>query len=437
MDSAKHNWKPWAGLDVAARLGILETALELLENRASEVQLSITLENGKTLAESAMEVDSSLKDARHQLRAVRNQQRRQAIDIPDPEVAAYVHHESLGVFLLITPWNFPLATILRKLVPALAYGNTVVCKPSERTPFTPAFLFELLEESGLPSGVANLILGKSSVVGNALIRHPDLAGLSFTGSTQVGLSICDQLATRPVRLQMEMGGKNAAVVLEDADLTVAAESVVLAAFSCAGQWCTSTSRVIVERSVTREFVEILKDRVSRIHIGDGRDPGTSMGPVFSEGQRNEVLSGIQTAVEEGAQVLHGGSSHDEIDGKRGWFVEPTILVSVAPEMTIAHEEVFGPVLAVIEASDPESALAIANGTEYGLSFSVFTKSEKWAERFVNEVESGVCHVNLHTAYRKAEIPIGGWRQSGRGVPECGDVQKEFFTRLKSVYRRKG
>jgi aldehyde dehydrogenase (NAD+) len=435
MDEAAKAWKSWANTDVGERLKFLEQVLERLERNSERIVRTITLENGKTLRESEMEVASALRDAHYQLEAVSELEWKVPVWTPDDEVESYVRHESLGVFLLVTPWNFPLATILRKLIPALGFGNTVVCKPPERTPLTPTLLFEILDECGIPAGVANLVLGKSSVVGKPLIEHPSLAGISFTGSTEVGLEICKKVADCPVRLQMEMGGKNAAVVLEDTDLDAAVDAVVQAAFSCAGQWCTSTSRAIVQKSVYLEFTQALKERVSAIRVGDGTDPNTTMGPVFSLGQRDRVLSAVETALGEGATLLIGGSSIEEVDGKRGWYLEPIVLIDVKPEMTVAREEVFGPLLAVIEAETAEEALAIANGTEYGLSFSVFTRSDEWAERFVNEIEAGVCHVNLPTAYRSAELPVGGWRQSGRGVPECGDVQKDFYTRLKTVYRK--
>lgn len=437
LDAAAKAWKSWANTDVGDRLKFLEQVLERLERNSQRFAVTITQENGKTLRESEMEVASTLRDAHYQLEAVSELEWRIPVWTPDDEVESYVRHESLGVFLLITPWNFPLATILRKLIPALGFGNTVVCKPPERTPLTPTLLFEILDECGIPAGVANLVLGKSSVVGSPLIEHPSLAGISFTGSTEVGLEICKKVADRPVRLQMEMGGKNAVVVLEDADLDAAVDAVALAAFSCAGQWCTSTSRAIVLKSVYRKFTEALKKRVTAIRVGDGADPNTTMGPVFSETQRDWVLSAIESALGEGATLLIGGSRMDGVEGKRGWYLEPTVLIDVKPEMAVAREEVFGPLLAVIEAETEEEALAIANGTEYGLSFSVFTRSEKWAKRFVNEIEAGVCHVNLPTAYRSAELPVGGWRQSGRGVPECGDVQKDFYTRLKTVYRKLG
>ncbi len=434
VNAAETSFEKWSRQPVKHSISILRKAVDILEENAELVSRTITLENGKTLRESQAEVDATIRDARYQLKAVAETDWRIPANIHDSDSAHYVQRESMGVFLLITPWNFPLATIVRKLVPALGFGNTVVVKPAQLTPGAAGHWFEFLHQAGLPGGVANLVLGRGSIVGNTLINQPKLSGISFTGSTEIGLDICRKVSARSVRLQMEMGGKNAIVVLADADLDKAVEATVLAAFSCAGQWCTSTSRAIVEEAVYESFLNRLKSRVESLKIGDGMNENTNMGPVISNGQRNICCEAINKARQEGALLLTGGKAIRAIDGKTGFFLEPTILRDVLPNMSLANEEVFGPVLAVISVKNPEEALELANATVYGLTFSVYTRSAEWADRFINEIQAGVCHVNLPTAYREAAFPIGGWKESGRGVPECGDEQKHFHTRLKTVYR---
>ncbi len=434
MNAAVGSFEKWSRQSVKHRCSILRRAIDLLEANTDLVSRTITLENGKTLKESRSEVEATLKDARYQLQAVAETDWRIPGNGNTSGSDHYVQREPVGTFLLITPWNFPLATIVRKLVPALCFGNTVVVKPAQLTPGAACHWFEFLVQAGLPEGVADLALGRGSAIGEALIGHSALAGISFTGSTEVGLGICRQAAERSVRLQMEMGGKNAIVVLADADLDRAVEATALAAFSCAGQWCTSTSRAIVEAPVYESFLQKLKSRIDKIQIGDGWKETTTMGPVISEDQRSICLGAIEKAQSEGAVLLTGGRAVNVIDGKTGYYLEPTVFRDVQPEYSLAREEVFGPVLAVMPVENAEKALELANATDYGLTFSIYTRSPEWADRFLNEIKAGVCHVNLPTAYRDAAYPIGGWKESGRGILECGDEQKHLYTRLKTVYR---
>ena len=434
MESAAEAWLAWRRRRHEERLAPLVTALDFLDARRDAVARTITRENGKTLRESHAEIDAAIRDGRYQLRLTHELPARVQAERFNAEVHSELWHEPIGVFLLITPWNFPLATIVRKLIPAIAWGNTVVVKPAGITPLTAAAWFETLDEAGLPTGVANLVLGKSSVVASTLIDHPALRGVSFTGSTAVGLEICQRVAARDVRLQMELGGKNALVVMADADLEAAVEAATFAAFSCAGQWCVSTSRVIVEQPAYRRFTDALCERVARIRVGNGLSDTTDMGPVISADQLAEVEQAIQTANTEGAQLVCGGHTMPTLDGVRGYYVQPTIFADVTERMQLATEEVFGPVLAVMQARDCDEAVRLVNATEYGLSFSVYTKDDQVAERFMREIEAGMCHVNLPTPYREPDLPLSGWRQSGRGVPECGRYAREFYTRSKVVYR---
>jgi alpha-ketoglutaric semialdehyde dehydrogenase len=426
MQAAYYAWPAWKAQPLPARLALLRAALDALNTNIQAMARLITLENGKTLAESQSEVNATLRDGYAQLDLLLNTPLQDTVTPSQ----TFIRREPLGVVLLITPWNFPLATIGRKLIPALALGNTLVLKPSELTPLTATTFFEFLIQSGLPHGAANLLIGDGPSLGPTLTRHPALRGLSFTGSTRVGKWLCEQVAARDVKVQMEMGGKNALVVLADANLEAAVEAAAVGAFSCAGQWCTGTSRVVVQESVYIPFIDRLRQRVADLRVGDGFEAGVQMGPVISQAQHTRINAAIENGLASGAQRLTGGGS---IEG--GYFIEPTIFINVTPEMALAQEEIFGPVLSVLKAKDEEDALQIANSTPYGLSFSVYTRSPIWAERFMNDAQAGLCHVNLPTHYREANMPILGWRDSGRGAPECGLSAVEAFTRSKAIYQR--
>ena len=434
MQAAVDAWPAWRRRPLDERLALLAHALDHLDACRNAVARTITRESGKTLRESHAEIDAAIRDGRHQLRLAHELPTRVQAERFNAEVHAEIRHESIGVFVLITPWNFPLATIVRKLIPAIAWGNTVVVKPAGITPLTAAAWFKTLEEAGLPAGVANLVTGKSSVVGSALTNHPALRGISFTGSTEVGLGLCRQVAERDVRLQMELGGKNALVVMADAELDDAAEAAAFAAFSCAGQWCVSTSRVIVEQPVYERFIAALHARAARIRVGNGLSDTTDMGPVISADQFAQVQQAIHVARTEGARLRCGGDVLPTVAGARGYYLKPTVFTEVTEKMQLAREEVFGPVLAVMRACDYDDAARLANSTAYGLSFSVYTKNAQIAQRFMQDIEAGMCHVNLPTPYREPGLPLSGWRESGRGIPECGQYARDFFTRPKAVYR---
>ncbi|MHC5109438.1 MAG: aldehyde dehydrogenase family protein [Planctomycetota bacterium] len=432
MNVASAAQRAWKRRGTTERIAFLHKFVATMESNKDELARLVTLENGKTLGEARLEIDATIRDARFDLDLVENQQ-------PDPtdvSDGARVRREPLGVVLLVTPWNFPVATIGRKLVPALALGNSAVVKASSLTPLTASAVFNMLQETSIPDGVANLVIGRSGDVSEPLLSHEALRGISFTGSTEVGLDICEAVARRDVRLQMEMGGSNAMVVLPDADLDMAVDAAITAGFTCAGQWCTSTSRIIVEEAVYDSFVSRLAARAGEIRVGDGLDDKTDMGPLISHAQRDTVLRQVQLAQGEGAIIAYGGNPLDQIGGRRGSYMEPTVLVNVCPETSFTRKEVFGPVVGVMWAKDPAHALLLSNASPFGLSFSVFTHDEELAKMFMAEAEAGICHVNLHTAYREAGFPISGWKQSGRGLPECGQSTIDFYTRVKAVYHSK-
>jgi aldehyde dehydrogenase (NAD+) len=432
LQSAQAAFPGWARTPMPRRATVLQDFLRHFGTREEEFARAITLENGKTLRESRTEFLAALKEAEFQV----GQGRRFAgvwrpSEVPD--VTCSLCREPLGVATLITPWNFPLNVACRKLVPALIAGNTCVLKPADLTPMPAALLFESLHAAGLPAGVANLVFGRGSVIGDMLVTHPAVKALSFTGSAEVGLGVARKLAGRETRIQLELGGKNPMVVLADADLPKAVEAAITGGFTCSGQWCTSTSRVIVEAGIYDAFLTGLVERVKTIQVGDGMDESVQMGPVCGEQQYETILNYLETGKREGARLCVGGAALTEGRFARGWFIEPTVFADVTPEMIIAREEIFGPVLVVMKARDFEAALRLANDTRYGLSSSIYTSSLAKAQRFIAESEVGLCHVNMVTAYKEPQLEFGGVKESGRGIPEAGDSGIEFFTRHKAVY----
>ena len=434
MTLAKEAFAGWASIPMEKRVKILHLALDHLESNKDKFAQSITLENGKPLAEAYSEVESALGDGRFQLnQASKLPVHDQNIQI-NKTISGEVWHVPMGVFLLITPWNFPLATILRKLIPAVVWGNTAVVKPAQETPFTAIMLFEILAQAGVPADVVNLVLGKGSEIGDTLVDHPALRGISFTGSTEVGTGICKRIGDRNVRLQMEMGGKNALVILNDADVDASVQAAVTAAFTCSGQWCTATSRIIVEEGIYQTFCREFVKNVAELKMGTGMDPDVNFGPVASSRQKKVAINAIKRAKEEGAQLLCGGNAQELVNGKPGYFVEPTVFCEVTASMHLFREEIFGPVVGVTRAKNARHALQLVNDSQYGLSFSVFTTDLEKADIFLKEVHCGMVHHNLHTAYRHPAMPIIGWKESGRGIPECGRYARDFYTQIKAVYR---
>jgi len=338
--------------------------------------------------------------------------------------------EPLGVVLLITPSNFPLAAVMRKLVPALLAGNTVVVKASELTPLTANLLLEAFGDEGLPPGVANLVLAAGHAVAAAMIEVPGLRAISMTGSNAAGEAIAEAIGGRDIRLQAEMGGSNAVVVLADADLEEAAESVVEHGFACSGQWCTGTTRVIIDASVYDEFTAMLLEKIQRISVGTA----TGMGPLISRVQRQRVEDAVTALVDAGAKVLAGGMRPSGDEFSYGNFFEPTVLSGIDDKYSLSDREIFGPVILLFSAASSSDAVTIANAGQYGLSFSVFTGDSDAGEQVVSKIDAGLCHINLPTGYRDNALPLAGWKNSGRGIPECGRFARDFFTQTKTIYR---
>jgi aldehyde dehydrogenase (NAD+) len=311
-------------------------------------------------------------------------------------------------------------------------GNTVVFKPATATPATAVRLVEIFHEAGVPAGVLNLIIGSGSEAGDEIVNHPAVRGVSFTGSNEVGIKLYEQVARRGAKALCEMGGKNPILIMEDADLDLAVEAAAGGAFGATGQRCSATSRAIVVNSVADEFVSKLVERAKSIEVGDGRSAETKMGPVVDKYQYDNVRRYIEFGREDGAQMLCGGAQNGD-GGKNGYFIEPTVFDHVTSDMRIAREEVFGPVLCVMRVADFDEALAVANDSEYGLTSAIFTKDNARIFRFVDEIETGVTHINSATVGGEAHIPFGGIKATGVGSRELGSTALDFYTDLKVVY----
>jgi alpha-ketoglutaric semialdehyde dehydrogenase len=344
----------------------------------------------------------------------------------------YRRTEPVGVISAITPWNFPISLPSWKLAAALAFGNTVVWKPAELVPLSSVHLTRALVDAGLPDGALNLVIGKGSVVGDALVGHPSVDAVTFTGSTQVGRALHIRAAAEGKKVQLELGGKNPAVVLADADLDLAAQQISVGAFGATGQKCTATSRVIVERSIVDPLVERVRRRAEEWRLGDPLDAETTLGPLVSADHMADVLGYLEVARREGARAVAGG---ERADGSlaEGYFVHPTVLVDVAPTDTVAQEEIFGPVVAVVPADDYDDALRIANDTPYGLSASLFTRDLSRALHFAGRSRTGLVRVNQGTSGMEYHVPFGGMKDSGFGHRELGKAARDFFTESKTVY----
>jgi aldehyde dehydrogenase (NAD+) len=343
---------------------------------------------------------------------------------------------SHGVFALVTPWNFPIAIPSWKIFAALICGNTVVLKPSSDTPLCAVRLAEVLQEAGLPPGVLNVVMGRGEVVGEALALHPQVAGLSFTGSCAVGEALERKVSERHRPVAVEMGGKNAILVMDDADLDLAIEGVLWGGFGTTGQRCTAASRIVVHEGIHDIFLERLTRATLDLRLGDGLEKSTDVGPLINQKSLNKTLNYIRIGQEEGAHLHCGGVRAERPLLAEGFFVEPTVFSLVSPDMRIAREEIFGPVVAVMRCSSFEEGVEIVNGSRYGLSASIYTRDVNLAARAERAFETGVVYINASTIGAEIQLPFGGFKHSGCGHPEAGGRMGaiDFFSRIKVVYR---
>jgi acyl-CoA reductase-like NAD-dependent aldehyde dehydrogenase len=423
----------WAGTPGPQRGAILFRFAQLLEDAKSELARVVTLEQGKALCESAGEVGRAVVEARYMAGEA---SRPLGLTYPSERAGftCQTVREPLGVVATICPWNFPVVTPVRKIAPAIAFGNSVVFKPASLTPWTAAFVVSLLEKAGLPAGVVNLVIGPGSAVGNFLVNDRRVEGISFTGSSDIGLRVSEGAARRLASVQLELGGKNPAIVVDYDDLEGAAREIVSAAFLCSGQRCTALSRVIVVESQADALIEQLLCHIGRIRVGDGLAEGTTMGPLVSLNQFEIVDGYVRRGREAGCPILAGGGPLSVEPAREGYYYAATLFDRVPPDSPLAREEIFGPVLPVIRVRDDAEALAVANDTRYGLAAAVFTSRPELMQKFAAGLQTGMVHINHGTA-SQAHVPFGGRKDSGSGAFSIGPTAREFFTRVKAVYAR--
>ncbi|WP_214325597.1 aldehyde dehydrogenase family protein [Nonomuraea sediminis] len=426
VEAADAAMPAWKALGPIKRAEYLRAAERLIEERAEDFAQAITREQGKLLKEARGEVKRALAI----LDFTAGEGRRlkgETLPAEEPRTFSYTFRSPIGVVGLITPWNFPLAIPMWKVAPALLAGCGAVLKPSPFTPLTSALLVEAFVDAGVPAGVLNLVQGDIAA-GEALVGHPRVAGISFTGSLPVGLSIHTAGAPRLLRTQLELGGKNAVLVLADADLDKAAKAAAFGAFGQSGQRCSATSRVVVDRSVKEAFLDRLAGEVSALTVGYGFDPDATIGPVINEARMRACLDAIKSAQEIGAKVVVGGGRAPG----NGFYVEPTVLRDVPWDSEIAQEEIFGPVLSVVDCDGFDDAMRISNSVRYGMSGTIFTQDPATIFEALDRFEAGMLHVNRPGVGAYAHLPHMGAKLSQFGPPECSPQVWDFYTEWRSA-----
>jgi acyl-CoA reductase-like NAD-dependent aldehyde dehydrogenase len=422
----------WSKMPAPARGGYLFKVAEILERKFDEVSADMTREEGKTLPEAKGEVRRAINIFRY---FGGEGSRLNGFLVPSERdrVHMFAIRKPVGVVGLVTPWNFPSAIPAWKLAPALICGNTVVLKPASAAPISAWRIVEACHEAGIPKGVVNFIAGSGGTLGQALVDAKPLKAISFTGSCEVGQWLHERASKRRLRIQLEMGGKNPTIVLGDCDFDSAVENTVNAAFFSTGQKCTATSRAIVEESIYDRFVEALVQRTKKLKVGNGMEPGVDIGPAVDEGQLETDLRYIEIGKKEAGAPRVGGNRLTGGAYDKGYFVEPTVFADVTPEMTIAREEIFGPVLAVMRAKNFEDAMQIANGVPLGLSASIQTTNVSRVFDYVYGMEAGLLTVNLPSAGVEYQLPFGGTKDSSFGPKEQGPAALDFYSDYKTVY----
>jgi len=427
--AAKAAFPAWSRSGILERHAILKKTGDEILARKEELGALLSREEGKTLPEGIGEVTRAAQIfdfyAGETLRLTG-----EVVPSARPGIGVEITRDPLGVIGIITPWNFPIAIPAWKIAPALAYGNTVVFKPAELVPGSAWAIVDILHRAGLPKGVLNLVMGKGSVVGQVMLDSPDLAGLTFTGSTGTGKRVALASIEHNRKFQLEMGGKNPFVVLDDADLTVAVEAAANSGFFATGQRCTASSRVIVTEGIHDKFVKAMEERMSKITVGHAMDKSTHVGPVVDPSQLKQDTDYIEIGKQEGARLV-GGERIER--GTPGYYLAPAMFTEATNQMRISREEIFGPVVSVIRVKDYEEALATANDTIFGLSAGIATTSLKYATHFKRNAEAGMVMVNLPTAGVDFHVPFGGRKASSFGSREQGKYANEFFTTVKTAY----
>lgn len=432
VKAARKAFDSWRLVPAPKRGDILRKVGDLMTARKEEIARQMTREMGKVLLETRGDVQEGIDTAYY---AATEGRRLFGHTVPSelPNKFNMAIRVPVGVAAIITPWNFPMAIPTWKIFPALVCGNTVVFKPASDTPASATTLVEILLEAGVPPGVVNIVHGGGTEVGMALVEHPDIDLISFTGSTGVGKKISEIASKTLKRVSLELGGKNAQIVMDDANLDLALDGVLWGAFGTTGQRCTATSRLIIHEKVYDKFLNMVITRTQKLRLGDGLKEGVDVGPCVNEKQRETVEEYVKIATQEGAKIVAGGKKATGDGLSKGWFHEPTILAGVLPTMRVAKEEIFGPVLSVLKVKSLEEAIEVSNNTTYGLSSSIYTQDINNAYKAIRDIKAGITYINSPTIGAEAHMPFGGVKETGNGHREGGWTVYEFYTEWKTVY----
>jgi acyl-CoA reductase-like NAD-dependent aldehyde dehydrogenase len=429
--AAQRALRSWRSTPWPARGEIVLAASTILEQRKEELARLMTREMGKVLTEARGDVQEAIDMGKF----IAGEGRRAFGDTVPSELRnkwAMTMRQPLGVVGCVTPWNFPVAIPSWKIFPAVMAGNTVVFKPAEDTPLCALRFVEILEEAGLPAGVVNVVFGNEEA-GEAVVRHPGTVAIFFTGSADTGRVIAATCGSMLKKVSLELGGKNGIVVMDDADVELAVEGALWGAFGTAGQRCTASSRLIIERGVLGDFTDALVSRTRALRLGDGLQDGVDVGPIINETQLRRIHEYTEIGVQEGARLLAGGEVAQDGELAQGFFYTPTVFADVTPSMRIAQEEIFGPTTAILPVDSLDEALAAANSTQFGLSLSIYTNDLRHAFRAIHELESGIVYVNAPTIGAEIQLPFGGTKNTGNGHREAGGHVLDEFSEWKSIY----
>ncbi len=428
VKAAKAAYKDWRLVPAPRRGEVLYQVAQILQERKEALARLMTQEMGKVISEARGDVQEAI-DMAYFMGGEGRRMHGYTAPVEMPDKFGMALRDSVGVIGLVTPWNFPVAVPSWNILPALVAGNTLVWKPSEETPATSAAFVQVFIDAGVPEGVFNLVLGAGDT-GAALVAHPDVRVISFTGSTETGLKVYTQAASLGKKVCLEMGGKNAIIVLDDANLDLAIKAITWSAYGTTGQRCTATSRLIVQSGIRKRLIEALVERAKALKIGNGLEESVEVGPLVNQKALEKVEHYVGIGQNEGARIAVGGS---RADLGQGYFYQPTLFDGVTPDMRIAREEIFGPVLSAIEVESLEQAIEVNNSVIYGLSSSIFTENVNAAFRAIRDLTTGIVYINHGTTGAEIQFPFGGTRGTGNGMREAGQSALDSFTEWKSVY----
>src|SRR6266568_4369291 len=430
--SAKTAFETWRLVPAPKRGEMLYRVGELLKQHKEELARTMTQEMGKVLKETRGDVQEGI-DMAYYMAGEGRRLFGYSVPVELSYKSGVAMRDPVGVVACITPWNFPMAIPTWKMFPALIAGNTVVFEPASGTPLSALRLVDILYEAGLPKGVVNIVFGPGGTVGEALLRNPDVAVISFTGSTESGRHVAIEAAKSLKRVSLEMGGKNAVIVMDDANLDLAVEGILWSAYGTTGQRCTACSRVIAHTAIRKQLVDKLVPRIEQLRLGNGLDESVDVGPVINASQLEKIHSYTGIGKTEGAKLVTGGSIANEGELARGHFYRPTLFTDVRPDMRIAQEEIFGPTLSIIDVGSLDEAIAVNNNTRYGLSSAIYTQDINRVQRAMRDITTGILYINSGTTGAEIQFPFGGTRGTGNGHREAGIAGLDVFTEWKVVY----